>query len=100
MGGVPKQRHTKSRWDRRRMHIFLQAPSLVFCPHCKRMKPPHIVCPNCGYYRGVERVNVLEKLEKKERKKREREIKETEKEKVKEEKKKPLTLEELSKKKF
>ena len=22
------------------------------CPQCREMKPPHVVCPNCGYYRG------------------------------------------------
>lgn len=96
--GVPKHRGTKSQRNQRRMHIFLQAPALVACPKCGKPTRPHTVCANCGYYKGVERVNVLAKLEKKERKKREKEMKEAEK---KEEKKeKPLTLEELSRKKF
>jgi len=97
---VPKKHTTKSRRNKRRMHIFLKASPLVACSHCGKPKLPHVVCPNCGYYKGVEVVNVLEKLEKKERKKREAEIKEREKEKAKEEKAQPLTLEELSKKKF
>jgi len=95
---VPKQKHTKSRRNRRRMHIFLQAPSLASCPRCGKPIRPHTVCLNCGYYKGVEVINVLEKLEKKERKIREKEIKE--KEKTETGKEKPLTLEELSKKKF
>lgn len=95
---VPKQRHTKSRRDKRRMHIFLRAQKLVLCSHCGKPKLPHVICPNCGYYKGVEVVNVLAKLEKKEKKRREKEIKE--KEKVEKKKEKPLTLEELSKKKF
>lgn len=96
--GVPKQKHTKSRRNKRRMHIFLQAPSLVPCPKCGKAKLPHAVCKNCGYYKGAEVIDVLKKLEKKERKKREKEMKEKEKEETKKER--PLTLEELSKKKF
>lgn len=92
--GVPKQRHTKSRRDKRRGNIFLKEPKLISCPKCGQPLLPHRVCLYCGYYKGEEIVDVLEKLEKKERKKREKELKEKEKEKTKE---KPLTLEELSK---
>jgi len=91
---VPKQHTTKSRRNRKRMHIFLSAKKLITCPHCGKLKLPHTVCPNCGYYKGAEVVNVLEKLGRKEKKLREKEIKETSKE------EKKLTLEELSKKKF
>lgn len=80
------------------MHIFLQAPSLNTCPKCGKPKRAHVVCPNCGYYKGEEVINVLKKLEKKERKKREKEMREKEREEK--GKEKPLTLEELSKKKF
>ena len=91
---VPKQRHTKSRRNKRRMHIFLERPSLVFCPKCKKPVLPHTVCQYCGYYKNREVINVLEKLDKKERKRREKEMA------TKEEKKeaKPLTWENLSKK--
>ncbi|MBZ9573016.1 50S ribosomal protein L32 [Patescibacteria group bacterium] len=98
--GVPKQRHTKSRRNKRRMHIFLKTPSLVTCPKCGKPMRPHTVCPNCGYYKGAEVIDVLKKLEKKERKKREKEMKEKEREEKGKEKERPLTLEELSKKKF
>jgi large subunit ribosomal protein L32 len=27
-------------------------PTLVPCPECKAMRPPHTVCPQCGYYDG------------------------------------------------
>lgn len=96
--GVPKKHTTKSHRDKRRIHIFLKPSTLVPCPRCGKLKLPHMVCKNCGYYKGVEVLNVLAKLEKKERKRREKEIKEREKEETKKEK--PLTLEELSKKKF
>lgn len=80
------------------MHIFLKPATLTKCGHCGKPKLPHVVCHNCGYYKGVEVINVLGKLEKKEKKKREKEIKEREREETKKER--PLTLEELSKKKF
>ena len=65
------------------------------CLKCAKPVLPHTVCQNCGYYKGVEIIDVMEKLTKKERKKREKEMKAKE---GKEEKEKPLTFEGLSKK--
>ena len=48
----PKRRHSKTRTAKRRTHDALQAVGLSECPHCHESKPPHRVCPNCGYYRG------------------------------------------------
>lgn len=98
--GVPKQRHTKGRRDKRRMHLFLEQPNLTICQKCGRPVLPHTVCPNCGYYRGKEEIDVLAKLEKKERKNREKEMKTKEREEKKELKteKKPLSWKELSRK--
>jgi large subunit ribosomal protein L32 len=93
---VPKKRHSKSKVGRRRMHIYLKEPKLVKCKKCGNFILPHIVCPFCGYYKGEMIVDVLAKLEEKERKKREKELRmreEMEKAKTKE-----LSLEELSKK--
>jgi large subunit ribosomal protein L32 len=81
---VPKQRKTKSRRNQRRMHIHLDRPSLVICPHCKEKKLMHTVCKACGYYKNREIIDVL-KGEKKDKEK------ETS-------KKKPLNMESLSKK--
>ena len=95
---VPKQRHTKSRRNKRRMHLFLEESSLTLCPKCGKPVLNHTICQNCGYYKGMEMIDVLKKLTKKERKKKEKEMtaKTTEeKEKAKE---RPLTLEELSRK--
>jgi large subunit ribosomal protein L32 len=74
--GVPRQRLTKSRRNRRRANIFLESTNLIKCEKCGKEKKPHIVCLNCGFYKGIEVVNVLEKLDKKERKQREKELKE------------------------
>ena len=80
------------------MHIFLEKPTLVFCPKCGKPVLPHTVCPNCGYYKGVEVIDVLKKLAKKERKQREKEMKAKEAEAKRGTKEEPLTMEGLSKK--
>ena len=95
---VPKQCHTKSRRDKRRANQFIKGVGLFFCPKCRQAALPHRVCLNCGFYKGREVINVLAKLEKKERKKKEKEVAETEKEKP--NKEKSMDLQELSKKKF
>ncbi len=82
---VPKQRKTKSRRNQRRMHIHLDKPTLVVCPHCKEKKLMHTVCKACGYYKNREIIDVLKE-------------KKTPKEKETTEKKKPLNIESLSKK--
>ncbi len=90
---VPKQRHTKSRRNKRRMHIHIEPPHLIKCPKCGKAVLPHTMCWHCGYYKGREVVNVLESLEKKEKKQREKEMEAEE-----TTKKKSASLEELSKK--
>ena len=71
---APKQRHTKSRRNKRRSQIKIKGLNLIPCPNCKTLIPPHQVCPNCGFYKGVEVIDVLKKLTKKERKIREKEL--------------------------
>lgn len=77
------------------MHIYLEEAVLGICQKCGKKVRPHTVCKHCGYYKGMEVINVLEKLTKKERKKREKEMAERERE---EKSAKPLSMEELSKK--
>lgn len=48
------------------------------------MIKPHTVCPSCGYYKGREVVDVLSRLDRKERKLKEREMKDAQKESKKE----------------
>jgi large subunit ribosomal protein L32 len=91
---VPKQRHTKSRRNKRRLHVYTSIPGLTKCTKCGKSVLPHTVCWNCGYYKGVEVLNVMEKLNKKEKKKREKEIRAQERE---QNTSKPLSAEELSK---
>jgi len=48
----PKRRHSKTRTAKRRTHDALAPVATSECPQCHELKPPHRVCPTCGYYRG------------------------------------------------
>ena len=60
----PKRRHSKKRTSTRRAHDALEAANLVACTNCGTMILPHIVCPNCGFYKGRE-VIAVKKADKK-----------------------------------
>jgi len=60
----PKRQHSHSRTMKKRTHQKLEAPALVECTQCKKLKPSHHVCPYCGYYKGKE-VVVVERKDKK-----------------------------------
>ncbi len=87
---VPKKRHTKSRRNKRRMNIFLKKPALAACSKCGKDCLPHRVCPNCGFYKGREVIDVFKKMTKKEEKEKKKEIEGGEKE--------SLSMEKLSQK--
>jgi len=74
MGGVPKKRHTKSSRNQRRMHLFLEKPNLGTCSKCGKPVRTHMVCPACGFYKGKEVVNVLSKLDRRQRRAKELEM--------------------------
>jgi large subunit ribosomal protein L32 len=92
---VPKQRHTKSRRNKRRSHHALNKKHFFACPKCGEPVLPHRVCQNCGTYAGKEMIDVMAKLTKKEKKQKEKEMAAQEKEQVHE---KSLNIEDLSKK--
>lgn len=77
---VPKNNHTSSHRNRRRMHLFVKPTALSVCPKCKKALRPHTVCLSCGFYKGKEVINVFKKLTKKEQKIKQKEIKTAEKE--------------------
>jgi len=95
---VPKQRHTKSRRNRRRSHLALVKKNLSSCSKCGEPILSHHYCANCGFYNNREIVDVVAKLEKKEKKLKEKELKAQEDSKQEDQKVKPLSAEELSKK--
>lgn len=89
---VIRMRHTRSHTNQRRSHHAKKSAVLPACSKCGEPKPPHVICRNCGFYRGKQVLDVLKKLTKKEKKKKEKELEGQEKN------KKELSAEELSKK--
>ena len=75
---VPKKRTTVSKRNHRRSHHARSAVGLSACPKCNQPVPNHTTCQNCGTYRGRTTIDVLGKLEKKERKAKEQELAEQE----------------------
>jgi len=71
---VPKKRHTKGSRNQRRMHLFLKQPNLLPCPKCGQPMRSHNACPACGFYKGKEAVNVLAKLDRRQRRVKEAEM--------------------------
>ncbi len=51
---VPKRRTSSTRRDKRRSHLAITPVKPTLCSHCRQPKVAHRVCPNCGYYAGVE----------------------------------------------
>ncbi|MCS7221242.1 MAG: 50S ribosomal protein L32 [Anaerolineae bacterium] len=60
MPPLPKRRLSPGRRDRRRAHDALKPPNLIQCPHCRKLKLPHRVCPHCGHYKGRAVITVEE----------------------------------------
>ena len=65
---VARQRHTKARRDRARVHLKLKTKKLINCPQCKNEVEPHKTCPKCGYYKGREVVDTMKRVNKKSQK--------------------------------
>jgi large subunit ribosomal protein L32 len=56
---VPKKKTSKAKSRSRRSSAWrLAAPPRSLCPQCKRAKPPHVVCANCGWYGGRQAIIV------------------------------------------
>jgi len=92
---VPRHKHTRSSVGQRRMHIFIKPTSLTTCKKCSKPVRPHVVCKNCGFYKGRDMLNILSKLTKKDKKAMEIEMKQAKKE---EKTKKPVAVETAPKK--
>lgn len=43
---------SRSKRDMRRSHHKLKPPTLGECTNCHQMKPTHLACPSCGFYKG------------------------------------------------
>jgi large subunit ribosomal protein L32 len=50
---VPKRKTPRAKTrSRRAANWRLDAPARSLCPNCGATKLPHVVCSNCGWYRG------------------------------------------------
>ncbi len=49
---VPKRKISHARKGKRNAGKGLKRKGVSFCSRCDAAKPPHRVCPNCGYYAG------------------------------------------------
>jgi len=57
---VPRRKISRSRRDHRRGHIQIKESGLSKCDNCSSLIRPHRVCPECGFFKGVEVVEVKE----------------------------------------
>lgn len=56
---VPKRRTPRSKTRARRAANWrLDPPAQSVCPNCGAAKLPHVVCGNCGSYRGRQVIEV------------------------------------------
>lgn len=53
MTPLPKRRLSSARQGKRRAATFLKKTTLVKCENCQSLKLPHVVCANCGTYKGI-----------------------------------------------
>lgn len=80
------------------MHLYAEEITLSVCSKCGKPVQPHTVCFNCGCYKGVEVIDVLKKLTKKEKKQKDKEMAAQGKEEGEDKKTGHLSMEGLSKK--
>ena len=60
---VPKRKQSKQRSSTRYANWKIKSPTLVECAQCHELKAPHRVCKKCGFYDGVQRVEIKENKE-------------------------------------
>lgn len=61
MAAVPKTRRSHRKVRTRRAHWRIPMAPASECPHCHALRLPHRVCPHCGYYKGMQAVEVKSK---------------------------------------
>lgn len=57
MAHEPKKRHSKAAKRTRRASIKLEEVAVVVCANCSAKIWPHMACPECGFYRGKQRIS-------------------------------------------
>ena len=65
MAPLPKRRHSSYRQAKRTRALKIPGLTLTPCPNCKKQKVPHMVCGECGFYKGVLVVEKRKKIKSK-----------------------------------
>lgn len=60
---VPKRKVSKQRGNTRFANWKIKNPSISECKQCHEMKLNHRVCPKCGYYDGVKKIDIKQDKE-------------------------------------
>jgi large subunit ribosomal protein L32 len=55
---VPKHKASKMQTNSRFANFRAAMPQVGECPQCHEPKQSHRICPHCGYYDGVQKVEV------------------------------------------
>lgn len=66
---VNHMRHTRHQTGIRRSHDALKAAGSILCTDCGQPKLKHVMCGNCGKYKGKVVVDLAAKADKKATKK-------------------------------
>jgi large subunit ribosomal protein L32 len=72
---VPRHKHTRAKVGKTRMHKNIKRVVLNVCAKCGKPTLSHVVCRNCGFYKGKEIINVMADLSRKDKKAKEKELK-------------------------
>lgn len=48
----PKKRLSATRSNRRRSHLHIDPQTVAVCTNCSAANAPHLVCSQCGFYKG------------------------------------------------
>ncbi|MBN1969002.1 MAG: 50S ribosomal protein L32 [Candidatus Delongbacteria bacterium] len=57
---VPKRKTSKTKAKTRKTHWKINAKNSSACPECGAPKLPHVVCPSCGKYKGLQILDIKE----------------------------------------
>ncbi|MGB3974917.1 MAG: 50S ribosomal protein L32 [bacterium] len=57
---VPKKRKTHSKVKMQRANKHIAVSNRSTCSNCHEPKLPHRVCPNCGYYKSKQILEIKE----------------------------------------